>query len=269
MEEDLQTDEMTSDDELTEGFEETLEESLEEEEIETAEETIEIIKDDIPWLFFDYSGTLVDTLYALSKTYTRFLGKEFPQENVKSLYKDFPNLSRIALIRKYKFNPFKFIFGGKSKFNEIRKEEFWEGVRAYPGIAEVLLRLQKIVKAKFAIVTHETELEDDEEKEKIFQKFGLPNVFDAIITDDSNKKEKFDEFILEHGITYGICIGDTQFDLDLGLPYNFSTIGVTWGFSSREEFLANYIIDDPRELLQIVMNLIHQIDQKKLHGDPI
>ena len=59
---------------------------------------------------------------------------------------------------------------------------------------------------------------------KIFQKFGIPNVFDAIITDESNKKEKFDQFIDEQGIVNGIIIGDLQFDLDLGLSYNFNTI---------------------------------------------
>jgi len=267
MEEELESVEITSESEIAESIEEEEEESIEE--LERVDEAIEVKKDETPWLFFDYSGTLVDTLNALSKSYTRFLGKEFPPENVKSLYKDYPKLSKIALMRKYKFNPLKYMFGGKNKFNEIRKEEFWDGVRAFPGIAEVLLRLQKITNAKFAIVTHETELEDEEEKEKIFQKFGIPDIFNAIITDDTNKKEKFDQFIEEHGIVFGICIGDTQFDLDIGLPYNFSTIGVTWGFSSREEFLANYVIDDPRELLQIIMNLMHQIDQGKLHGDPV
>jgi phosphoglycolate phosphatase len=261
--------EEATEEQIKEVIEQALGESLEEQKVEVNEEPIKIIKDDTPWLFFDYSGTLVDTVNALSRTYTKFLGREFPTDDVKSLYKDYPKLGKIALMRKYKFNPIKHLFGGKSKINEIRKEEFWDGVKAFPGIAEVLLRLQKIVQAKFGIVTHETELEDEAEREEIFQKFGIPIEFDAIITDESNKKEKFDQFIEDQGITYGICIGDTQFDLDLGKTHGFFTIGVTWGFSSREELLADYVISDPRELLQIIMNLIHQIDQKKLHGDPV
>ncbi|MBN1330652.1 MAG: HAD hydrolase-like protein [Candidatus Heimdallarchaeota archaeon] len=225
-------------------------------------------KDETPWIFFDYSGTLVNTVNALSKTYTRFLGKEFPPESVKQLYKDYQRLGKLAIFRKYKFNPIKFIFGGKKKFEEIRKEEFWSGVRAFPGIPEVLLRLQKIVLAKFAIVTHETEIQDPVERNKIFQHFGLPNQFHEVITDSTNKEEKFNKFIQEKGIQYGIIIGDTQFDLDLGKKLNFYTIGVTWGFSIREEFNAHYIIDDPREILQVVMNLMHQIETSKLHGDP-
>ena len=269
LEEEQQTIETPVEETIKETLEKTIAETMEEQDTEIITESIEITKDETPWLFFDYSGTLVDTVNALSRTYTRFLGKEFPPEKVKSLYKDYPKLGKIALMRKYKFNPFKYIIGGKSKIDEIRKEEFWVGVRSFPGIAEVLSRLQKIVKAKLAIVTHETELDDDVEREKIFQKFGIPIVFDAIITDYSNKKEKFDHFIEERGIIYGIIIGDAQFDLDLGKTHDFKTIGVTWGFSSRDELLADFVIDDPRELLQIIMSLLHQIEQKKLHGDPI
>ena len=269
LEEEQHTIETPVDETIKETLEKAIAETMEEQETEIIEESVEIVKDETPWLFFDYSGTLVDTVNALSRTYTRFLGKEFPPDNVKNLYKDYPKLGKIALMRKYKFNPLKHLFGGKNKIDEIRKEEFWVGVRAFPGIPEVLSRLQKIVTAKLAIVTHETELDDEEERVKIFQKFGIPIVFDAIITDYSNKKEKFDQFIEEQGIVNGICIGDTQFDLDLGKTHNFSTIGVTWGFSSQDEFLADFVIDDPRELLQIVMSLLHQIEQKKLHGDPI
>jgi len=226
-------------------------------------------KDETPWIFFDYSGTLVDTVNALANTYSKLLSMNFPHDNFKALYKDYPKLSKIAIMRKYKFNPIKFIFGGKKKFEEIRKEEFWEHVRAFPGIPEVLLRLKKIVNAKLAIATHETELEDPEERAKIFQQFGIPIQFDAIITDYSNKEEKFSQFINERGIQNGVFIGDTQFDLNLGIKHDLFTIGVTWGFSTQEEFTADYIIDDPREILQVVMNLVHQIEQKKLHGDPV
>ncbi|MGC9780150.1 MAG: HAD family hydrolase [Candidatus Heimdallarchaeota archaeon] len=240
-----------------------------EEELEEQEEIEEVQMDDTPWIFFDYSGTLVDTVDALSRTYTKFLSRDFPPDQVKSLYKDFPKMSKVALLRKYKFNPFKYLIVGKNKLEEIRKEEFWEGVRAFPGIPEVLMRLQKIVNAKLAIVTHETELLDPEERVKIFQRFGIPIQFNEVIADSSNKEENFDLLVQNKGIAYGIIIGDNQFDIDLGKKHNFYTIGVTWGFSTRDEFTADYIIDDPQEILQVVMSLMHQIEQKKLHGDPI
>jgi len=245
--------------EETESITEVVEDSVEdtiEEELEVEDETV--IKESAPWIFFDYSGTLVDTVNALSKTYTRFLGKEFPQERVKSLYKDYPKLNNLALMRKYKINPFKYLAGGKDKLEEIRKEEFMSGVRAFPGIQDVLLRLQKMAIGKIAILTHETELDEEEERERILQKFAIPNVFDAVITDIKNKEEAFKLFIQENPVSYGIVISDMQFDLDIGKKQNLKTIGVSWGFSSQDELDADFVISDPRELLQVIVNLMHQ-----------
>ncbi|NHK31968.1 MAG: HAD family hydrolase [Asgard group archaeon] len=247
-----------------------IEEEIEEEKIEEVDFVKEITpKDDTPWIFFDYSGTLVDTVDALSRTYTKFLGRDFSPEQVKSLIKDFPKMGKIALFRKYKFNLFKFLFGGSNKFKEMRIEEFSSSVRAFPGIPEVLMRLQKIVAAKLAIVTHETELEQEENRQEILQKTGIPITFDICITDAKNKEIKFDEFITSQGISYGIFISDTQSDIEIGKKQNFKTIGVSWGMSSGDELNADFIINDPRELLQIIMNLMYQFEQKKLHGDPI
>ena len=66
------------DETIKETIEKTIAETIEEQETEIITESIEIVKDETPWLFFDYSGTLVDTVNALSRTYARFLGKEFP-----------------------------------------------------------------------------------------------------------------------------------------------------------------------------------------------
>ena len=248
------------------------EKEVEEEIFEEINEEVikkEDIKESFPWIFFDYSGTLVDTVVPLSRSYSRFLGREFPVEQVKKLYKDYPKSNKLGIMIKYKINPIKFIFGGKKKFDEIRKEEFWDGVRAFPGIPDVLARLHKMSQVKIAIVTHETELEDEEEREKIMQKFGIPNVFDTVICDYWNKEESFANFLLENEVSYGLFIGDTQYDLDIGKKNHFNTVGVTWGFSTREELEADYTIGDPRELLQIIITLLRKAEQEKLHGDPI
>ena len=261
-----------------EEVEEEEEKEEKEEEKEKVEEIIEIddavaekeeIKESFPWIFFDYSGTLVDTVVPLSKSYTRFLGREFQVEQVKNLYKDYPKHNKLGIMIKYKINPIKFIFGGKKKFDEIRKEEFWKGVRAFPGIPDVLARLHKMSQVKIAIVTHETELEDEEEREKIMQKFGIPNVFDTVICDYWNKEESFEKFLQENEVSYGLFIGDTQYDLDIGKKNSFDTVGVTWGFSTKEELEADHIIGDPRELLQIIISLLRKAELEKLHGDPI
>ena len=68
------------------------EKEVEEEIFEEINEEVikkEDIKESFPWIFFDYSGTLVDTVVPLSRSYSRFLGREFPVEQVKKLYKDY------------------------------------------------------------------------------------------------------------------------------------------------------------------------------------
>ncbi|MFW9921672.1 MAG: HAD family hydrolase [Candidatus Thorarchaeota archaeon] len=250
----------------TEKNEEIIEEITEE--ITDVSESQEEI-DRTPWVFFDYSGTLVDTVNALSKTYTKMIGKNFPPDKVKSFYKEYHSANKIKIFIKYRLNPLKFLFKGKQRFEEIRKEEFSNSVRAFPGVYDVLSRMKKMANVKMAIVTHEVELNEREEREKIFQKFGIPNVFDDVVTDYWNKKDSFDTFVEEKNIGYGIFVSDTQFDLNLGKNHNFDTIGVTWGFSSREELEANHIIDDPRELLQIIVGLLRKMEHQQLHGDPI
>jgi len=224
---------------------------------------------DTPWIFFDYSGTLVDTINALSNTYSKYLGRDFPQQQVKNLYNDFPKSNKFKILLKYKMNPLKFIFGGRKRFNKFRQVEFWNNVEAFAGIPEVLMKVQKIAKVKIAIVTHDTELNDPEEREKILTHFGIPNVFDTVITDYKNKEKIFNLFLENKQITNGIFIGDTPFDIYLGKKNNLGTIGVTWGFSSINELDADYVVSNPQELFQAITDWIHQLEQKKLHGDPI
>ena len=112
--------------------------------------------------------------------------------------------------------------------------------------------------AKLAIFTHETELEDVEERERILQHFAVPNVFEIAITHVKNKEEAFKPFIEENPVSFGILISDMQFDIDIGKKYNLKTIGVSWGFSTQDELDADHVIGDPRELLQVIVNLMHQ-----------
>ncbi len=235
----------------------------------SVEKSISTSLDETPWIFFDYSGTLVDTISALSNTYSRYLERDFSHQQVKSLYKDFPTSNKFMIMFKYKINPIKFIFGGRKTLEKYRQEEFWNNVKAFPGIPEILLKLEKIAKVKMVIVTHETELDDLEEREKILTHFGMPNVFETVITDYKNKEKSFDLFIENKQIVNGIFIGDSQFDIYLGKKHNFRTIGVTWGLSTIDELDADYVIGNPKELLQKITDWIHQLEQKKLHGDPI
>ena len=53
-------------------------------------------------------------------------------------------------------------------------------------------------------------------------------------------------------------IGDTVYDIKMGKNAKINTIGVTWGYSTKEELRlahADQIINDPSELVKILKEL--------------
>ena len=50
-------------------------------------------------------------------------------------------------------------------------------------------------------------------------------------------------------------IGDTVYDITMGKNAKINTVGVTWGYNSKEELHhanADHIIHDPNELVEIL-----------------
>ena len=207
------------------------------------------------WIFFDYSGTLIDTLYPLSKTWTRFFGKEFPPDRVKSMLKDHSESNKVSLIIKHRINPFR-ILGGRKKLNKIRNEEFENSVKVFPGISDMLLELRNKKSVFLGIFTHDPELIDKENRSQLFKQFGIPIEFDIIITDEKDKGKCLKTFIVKNSISNGIVVGDTQYDLNVGKNCKFKTIGVTWGFSSRDELIGDFVVENPEELLDVILKII-------------
>ena len=53
-------------------------------------------------------------------------------------------------------------------------------------------------------------------------------------------------------------IGDTVYDIKMGKSAKINTIGVTWGYNTKEELIradAHHIINDPSELVKILRGL--------------
>lgn len=54
-----------------------------------------------------------------------------------------------------------------------------------------------------------------------------------------------------------VYIGDSDVDMQTGKAAGMTTVGVTWGFRSKEVLVAHgadYTIDKPKELIMIVKN---------------
>lgn len=210
------------------------------------------------WIFFDFSGTIVNTLKALANTYTRFVGKIFTQDKIRKMYKDMHQISTLRFFLKYKLNPFKFLFGGRKKFAEIRKEEYNQYARVFPGIPQVLRKLRQMTNVNLAVITYDTIIQDEDEREELFERFGIPIKFDSVITDEKDKAEALQEFLDKQSISDGLFVSDTHADIEIANKMNLKPIGVTWGLSTEEDFQTEYIVDDPRIMLQLIIRLIHQ-----------
>ena len=61
----------------------------------------------------------------------------------------------------------------------------------------------------------------------------------------------------ELGVSGEECLyfGDTNTDMETGKNAGVDTVGVTWGFRTRQELIENHamaLIDTPEEILQLI-----------------
>lgn len=97
----------------------------------------------------------------------------------------------------------------------------------------------------------------------VMEHLGLTGLFDAVVGtqfDDSSHAGKTD-LVLECMQKLGavrertLMVGDRYFDIDGAKGAGVDSVGVIYGYGSREEFEehnATYIIEKPQELLEIV-----------------
>lgn len=112
----------------------------------------------------------------------------------------------------------------------------WKENKVYPGIP-VLLKALKKAGCSIAIATGKPELFAI----RIAEFFGLSPFLDKIvgITMDDNRADK--SHLIERALPEGadrsraVMIGDRKFDIDAAHATGVSSIGVTYGYGSREE----------------------------------
>lgn len=99
----------------------------------------------------------------------------------------------------------------------------------------------------------------------VMEYLRLTEYFDAVVGtqfDDSNHPGKTD-LVLQSMAKLGdkdkkrtLMVGDRYFDIDGAAGAGVDSVGVTYGYGSREEFKehnATYIVDTPEEVIKIVL----------------
>ena len=218
----------------------------------------------IKLVIFDLDGTLIDTMedianacnYALEQCgcpvrrldeYNMLVGRGIDNLFRGALPEDLKNEEMVVKMRSF-FVPY---------YNEHKCDY----TRPYNGIIELLDRLSADG-LQFAVASNKYQEGTEQLVEKFFGKYG----FVKILGQRDGKPIKPDPEIVREamegvpGITLDevLYCGDSDVDMQTGIGAGVKTVGVTWGFRTREE-LAAYsplaLIDSPMELVDIISQL--------------
>jgi phosphoglycolate phosphatase len=188
--------------------------------------------------FFDFDGTLArtgeDIILAWKKTIAD-MGLSCP--HFDEVFRIGPTLEKMA----YE------LFGDASvelvaelgeRFKPNYDESGFPNTISYPGIPEKLAALKESG-AKIYVVTNKRHVAT----QKIVKALGWENLFDGVWSFDSfpgvkyKKPELLARLLADLGVdpSDAVMVGDTKGDIDAGKANGVRTIGVTWGYGTREE----------------------------------
>lgn len=208
----------------------------------------------IDTVIFDFDGTLVNTndviIDAWQHTYRHYINKEMPVDHITKCFGE-PLL--ITMAREFPQVPPE---ESAEVYRSRQREMADDLVRLFPGITK-MLHAVKEAGYKMGVVTSRT----TESTMFYMEKFGIADLFDALVSCDDTDKHKPDPEPLLLGLEKlgaeadkAIMIGDSPFDMKCANNAGVRTGLVSWRIAGTEETLAqcviNCIINEPEDLLK-------------------
>lgn len=148
-----------------------------------------------------------------------------------------------------------------SKYRERFREKGWLENRVYPGMPEMLVRLKEAGRTLAVATSKPIEF-----TEKILDYFGLTAYFDEVVgaSLDEGRETKYDVIqealrrlaIGEEEKARVVMVGDRLHDVEAAKKAGLASIGVTFGYGSREEleeYGADRIVDTVEELGEVLL----------------
>lgn len=139
----------------------------------------------------------------------------------------------------------------------------------YNGIEKLLQNLRK-EKIKIAIASSKP----DKYIHILLEKFNVSQYFDAVCAvsftkDCESKQSIISRALHELGVDAkdAVMVGDRLYDIDGANANGIDSIGASWGYGSKFEFIeygAKYIADKPEDIESIVLGLYERCDS--VHG---
>lgn len=213
---------------------------------------------------FDLDGTIINTSeslrYSVSETMKCFGYPELDKEHTMSFVGNGGrNLIRRALALNGN-NSENDLEKAHAIYKRIFKENCTRDNSAYAGMPEVLAELKKMG-MKLAVISNKSQSGSENCVSKVYGK----TLFDLVYGERPGVPLKPDPagisaLIEELNLKPEEClyVGDGETDMQGGNAAGCTTVGVTWGYRSREileENGADYLIDDPKELLYLLTKM--------------
>ena len=212
------------------------------------------------YVIFDFDGTVADTGEGILKSL---------QYSFEQMGREVPDLSDL---KKFIGPPIHYSFVNFYGVSENEVEQYIEKYReryrkigvyecfVYDSMVETLKTLRENG-VKLGIASSKPiKLVYD-----VMEYLRLTEYFDAVVGtqfDDSNHPGKTDLVLQsmakleDSDKSRTLMVGDRFFDIDGAAGAGVDSVGVTYGYGSREEFMehnATYIVDSPKEILNIVL----------------
>ena len=215
-------------------------------------------------IFFDFGGTLVDTLEVTRKIFNDALGKNLSPEQIKQMYKDASTKRQsMSLFFKYPVNPVKLLVKQK-KMRDMQKDVFMETIKLNKNVTEILYKIKTLdPNLRLILVTQNPMMENKEYSKKVMNKlFGEKNPFDLILAGE-DKFELIVHNIEPDIIARGIFIGDLPNDVYIAEMLKIPCFGVTWGYSDENELDTPFIVEQIDDLFEMVKDHLEDLKEEK------
>ncbi len=212
-------------------------------------------------IIFDLDGTLLDTLDDLADSVNAVMEKEGYQLRTKDEIRDFIGDGVKMLMERSlpEGTAEDEILRCLAVFREIYIRNMRNQTKPYTGISGVLKKLKE-KRIKIGVVSNKL---DEATKEMCRMYFGK-DVDVAIGDNPERRKKPAPDNVLE-ALTQldsmkdkTLYVGDSNVDMQTAKNTGLDSVGVTWGFRSREVLVsegADYIIDEPGQLIPLIERL--------------
>ncbi len=215
-------------------------------------------------LFFDFGGTLVDTLEVTRRVFKEVLGKEFTSDQIKAMYKEASTKRQtMTLFFKFPVNPVKLALKQK-KIRKMQRDMLIDTIELDEKRKEYLYKIKKLdPNLRMFLVTQNPMMENEEYSRNAMNKlFGEDNPFDQILAGE----DKFQ--LIVHNIepdvlARGVLIGDLPNDVYVAEMLKIPCFGVMWGYSEEGELATPFIADEFEDLIDMVQDHIDDLKEEK------